>query len=158
MAVLFTVSARSINIFVATLSGCQTADLSETLLEDIKGEKSHGRGWWHWKQASLSVFLLLASSEICGPASQGYITWSRPSMRYQVCNAKKEEDAAAGEGCGNHPEPTPGEPAFAQRQTAGVAKSDGRGCERVCVPSSQRSSDLLGWPLSSSQGRFLWMN
>lgn len=67
----------------------------------------------------------------------------------------KEEDAAAEEGCGNHPGPTPGEPAFAQRQTAGVAKSDGRGCERVCVPSVQRSGDLSGRPLSSSQGRFL---
>lgn len=85
--------------------------------------------------ASSGVFLLLASSEICGPASQAYITWSRPGMRYQVCDAKKE-DAAAEEGCGNQPRPTPGEPAFAQRQTAGVAKSDERGCERVCVLSS----------------------
>lgn len=51
-----------------------------------------------------------------------------------------------------------GEPVFAQRQTAGVAKSDGRGCERVCVLSAQESGDLWGRLLSSSQGRFLWMN
>lgn len=51
-----------------------------------------------------------------------------------------------------------GEPVFAQRQTAGVAKSDGRGCECVCVLSAQESGDLWGRLLSSSQGRFLWMN
>lgn len=51
-----------------------------------------------------------------------------------------------------------GEPVFAQRQTAGVAKSGGRGCEHVCVLSAQESGDLWGRLLSSSQGRFLWMN
>lgn len=50
----------------------------------------------------------------------------------------------------------PEEPAFAQRQTAGVAKSNGRGCEQACVLSAQWNSDLAGPLLSSSQGRFLW--
>lgn len=115
MVVLFAVSVQSINILV-TLSSCQAADLSETLPEDItfgeKKTKNPPQTVVRLETASSVALLLLSSSEICGPASQGYITGSRPGTGCQVCDAqrgqkkKKMRRRRRAEGCGNHLEPT----------------------------------------------------